>query len=99
MTVNDSCQLIWTLAGWFLWPTVVFIRAAYLKRKTVAAALRAAVFAFFVSTGLGILIVDALSVSVHRRHAGAIVSCVWIAIPLVWLLFGVVQTHRKRASE
>ena len=99
MTVSDSYQLIWTLAGWFLWPTAMFIRAAYLKRKTVAAALRAAVVAFAVSTGLGILFVDALSVSKHRRYAGWIVSCVWIVIPLLWLLLGVAQGRRKRTSE
>jgi uncharacterized membrane protein len=99
MTVNASYQLVWTLAGWFLWPTVVFIRAKNLKRKSLAAAIRAAVVAFAVSTGLGILFVDALSVSPCRRSASWIVSCIWIVIPLLWLFVGVVRARRKRPSE
>jgi hypothetical protein len=36
------------------------------------------VVAFAVSTGLGILFLDALSVSPYRRSASWIVSCIWI---------------------
>jgi hypothetical protein len=99
MTVHDTFQLVWILAGWFLWPMVVYIRAKYFKRKDPAAARSAAVIAFVVSTGLGILFTDAVSVSTHRRGAGWIVSCVWIAIPLLWLLLGVVQARWIRPRE
>ena len=94
--VNETLQLGWILAGWFTWPMVVFLRAQCFKRKAQAAAVRAAVVAFAVSTGLGILFSDAMSVSAHRRSAGWLISCIWIAAPLLWLLLGVVEARRKR---
>jgi amino acid transporter len=99
MTVNASYQLVWTLVCLFLWPTVVFIRAKHLQRKSPSDAFLAAVVAFVASIYLMILIFDALMVSPYRSSTPWIALCIWIVIPLLWLLVRVVRARRKHPSE
>jgi hypothetical protein len=96
MGVNDWHQLILLLAGWLLWPTVVFIRTRHVQGKTLAAALGSAFVALAVSTAFGILFTDAVSVSKYRWTASWVMPCGWIVIPLLWLLLAVVQARRVR---
>ena len=96
---DNLLQLGFLLAVWFVWPVVAFVRAKHFKRRSLSAALTSAAVALCVSTGLGIVTSDALSVRKDAREIRWLFPYVWIVVPLLWLLLVAIRAGREGRGE